>query len=158
MNRKASYINPAYAHDEGVTPEFRRPSNCIRTKSKHLTFKEKIMQQKVDAWKPVYEPISMMVFLFVISVIFVTLGFLMQKEIKRVLEIEKNLTCNVTENLYDNPKNNITTMIPCKFNISSDLNGDIVVMYRISNFYQNYRTYEAVTYQDALALAKKIFV
>uniref|UniRef100_A0A914Z2H7 Cell cycle control protein n=1 Tax=Panagrolaimus superbus TaxID=310955 RepID=A0A914Z2H7_9BILA len=154
MNRKASYINPAYAHDEGVTPEFRRPSNCIRTKSKHLTFKEKIMQQKMDAWKPVYEPISMIGFLFVISVIFVVLGILMQREINRILDIEKRYTCEITENPNDDPNSDIITMKPCIFNITSYITGDVVIMYRITNFFQNYRTYEATTFHGALLNSK----
>ena len=75
MNQKpSSYVNPAYIHDDGATPELRRPSNCQGSRAKNLSFREKIMQQKLEAWKPVYEPISLIVFLFVISVIFVILG------------------------------------------------------------------------------------
>lgn len=151
--RVSSYVNPAYAHDEGVTPEFRRPSDCSRTKSKNLTFREKIMQQKMDAWKPVYEPYLMLVSLFIISIIFIILGILMYREINRVLSIENSLTCNITENL--NNKSNIT-MNECNFNITEDITGDIIFMYRISNFYQNHRLYESTVYHNTLYYAKDV--
>ena len=73
------------------------------------------------------------------------------REIKRILDIEKPLTCDVLTNSEFE-----TSMLQCRLNVTEDISGNVLFMYRIKNFYQNHRMYQSTLYNNELARSEVI--
>uniref|UniRef100_A0A7E4WAT4 Cell cycle control protein 50A n=1 Tax=Panagrellus redivivus TaxID=6233 RepID=A0A7E4WAT4_PANRE len=98
---------------------------------KELTFAQKLSQQKLPAYSPEVRYVPMMIVTVSISIIFIVLGAVISFEIERVLAIEKALTVS-----FLNDKS-ATYVI----NVTDDVIGDVIFMYKLKNFYQNHRLY-----------------
>ncbi|KAE9556781.1 hypothetical protein FO519_000187 [Halicephalobus sp. NKZ332] len=131
----SAYANAAYVSEE--TPEFRLKS--IRRppeRNLRLSFKDQLTQQKLSAWEPSFHTVKFLAFIHIFGIILVILGFVMLREINRVLDFEKNLSCKI--NVTDTENEWIDV---CHINITRDIPHPVMFSYKWDVVMQSHRLF-----------------
>ena len=98
-------------------------------------------QQNLPAWRPVPTIGSTTVIFMTLGIIFVALGIIILVYAKKIKEIEIR---------YDNKCDNSKKYCCVDFKVDKKMEKDIMVYYRLDNFYQNHRRYVKSKNDDQL--------
>ena len=98
-------------------------------------------QQNLPAWRPVPTIGSTTVIFMTLGIIFVALGIIILVYAKKIKEIEIR---------YDNECDNSKKYCCVDFKVDKKMEKDIMVYYRLDNFYQNHRRYVKSKNDDQL--------
>ncbi|XP_022089564.1 cell cycle control protein 50A-like isoform X2 [Acanthaster planci] len=119
-------------------------------------------QQRLPAWQPILTAGTVLPAFFIIGIIFVPLGALFLVTSNNVQEKEvdytsctfENTTTNETttcKDLFDSqPNMGITCRCAVRFELDTAMEGEVYMLYKLTNYYQNHRRY--VNSRDDLQL------
>lgn len=131
----SAYADAAFV--SGETSEFRLKS--IRRPPEfnlRLPFRQQLLQQKLSAWKPSFHAIKFLTFVHIFGLILIFLGFIMLKEINRVLELEKDLGCKIS--VMDTGGEFVDV---CTINITRDIPHPVMFSYKWDAVMQSHRLF-----------------
>lgn len=111
-------------------------------------------QQRLKSWQPLLTPKSVIPLFFVIGIIFVPIGIVLQMASNNVTEVRFEYTgCNELTSstlVAPNPPvsginrwsyDNNTKTCQIEFKVPSSISGPVYIYYRLTSFYQNNRMY-----------------
>jgi len=112
--------------------------------SSHKPEDKPFKQQRLPAWQPVLTPNWVIGFFFVVGVVFVPLGSVIQQKSDQITEYQIQYDGSGTSSAHSSCQINETNAnVNCTISIEiqKDIAGPIYVYYQLSNFYQNHRRY-----------------
>lgn len=92
-------------------------------------------QQRTEAWRPLFTPVIVIIILFSSGILFAGLGSLFYLTSSKIIEVDYRYDdyCSI------NFPNTTRCILPIK--IPKDMKGQVYLLYRLTNFYQNHQRY-----------------
>jgi hypothetical protein len=106
-----------------------------------------VRQQRMKAWFPILHPVWVIITLFILSGIFIPIGFKLREISDSIVEYAIKYDSHEDGNWSNCELNGLDEVNSAKtctltFDILKDMEGPVLVYYEIENFHQNHRTYE----------------
>ncbi|KAL8427837.1 hypothetical protein Efla_005803 [Eimeria flavescens] len=119
----------------GCSDGVKRSCGCGRCYCCSRAALDDFMQQKMSAWEPLLTPRRILFILFAIGVLFLVLGLVILLVDKQIVECKVNYT--------DTPGSVMIKIdaSTCTDNSITEITGDVLLYYELSNFFQNHRRF-----------------